>query len=279
MTSHSVTRDPSPRRCVLAIGTSTDWCSVALRYRDDGRLRTDALCERAGHEHSRRVLGMADSLLGAAGLSLADVDAIAFDAGPGSFTGLRIGCGVAQGLGFAIGRPLVPVVSLEALAYQSLGADGVARRSAGTEGAVALAALDARMGEVYCAAYRLRPGGVSVLGPIRVLAPQAALDVLLDQAGDAPLLIGIGNAYARHEALRDAACARGIAISADPCPRADAIAAIGASRLASGDTVQASDAAPIYVRDKVALDVDEQTRLRARRSGAQPVVEADDAGR
>jgi tRNA threonylcarbamoyladenosine biosynthesis protein TsaB len=279
MTSLPGTRDPSPRRCVLAIGTSTDWCSVAIQYRDGGRPRADALCEQAGHEHSRRVLAMADSLLGAAGLSLADVDAIAFDAGPGSFTGLRIGCGVAQGLGFAIGRPLVPVASLEALAYQSLGADGVARRSAGAGGAVALAALDARMGEVYCAAYRLRPGGVAPLGPIRVLAPLVALDMLRDQAGDAPVLIAVGNAYARHEALRDAASARGIPISADPCPRADAIAAIGANRLASGDTVQACDAAPIYVRDKVALDVDEQTRLRAQRSGARPVVEADGAGR
>ena len=280
MIPDSVTREPSPRRCVLAIGTSTDWCSVALRYRDDaGRPRTDAFAERAGHAHSRRVLMMVDSLIGAARLKLADVDAIAFDAGPGAFTGIRIGCAVAQGLGFALHRPLVPVSSLEALAYQSLGAERLVDRAAGTGASVALAALDARMGEVYCAAYALRADGVSPLGPVRALAPDAALDALVAQAGGASALVGVGNAYARCDALGAAARARGISVIDDPCPRADAIAAIGARRLSSGQTIAASEAAPVYVRDKVALDVDEQKRLRAARAGARPVAEDADAGR
>ena len=118
-----------------AIETSTEWCSVAL-WRD-GEL--GAIEERAGSRHGELVLPMLDRLLAAAGLEVADLEAVAFGAGPGSFTGLRIACGIAQGLAFARGLPVLGVSSLEAMAEEC----GAAR---------VVACLDARMGEVYYSA-------------------------------------------------------------------------------------------------------------------------------
>jgi len=242
--------------CLLAFGTSTQWCCAALQWRDaNGRLRCDALAEHAGQEHSRRALSMAEALLRGAGLRLEQVQAIAFDAGPGSFTGLRIGCGVAQGLAFALGRPVIPVASLEALAIQA-------------SAATALVAVDARMDEVYCAVYRVEATAATALGPLRALAPLAAAETLLAQVDDRARTVAIGDGFARYESLAHAIRGHVLAIRGDGFPRADAIAAIGWHRLARGEALPASQAAPLYVRDKVALDVDEQRRLRAERAGA-----------
>ena len=114
-----------------AFETSTDWCCVALWI--DGEILS--LEESAGNRHGELVLPMLDRLVAAAGFPLAGLDAVAFGAGPGSFTGLRIACGVAQGLAFARGLPVVGISSLEALAEES-GAPRV------------VACLDARMREV-----------------------------------------------------------------------------------------------------------------------------------
>lgn len=244
-------------RCLLALSTSTDWCSVALRIDAPGGARTAFVAERAGHGHSRILLVMARRLLDEAGLRFADLDAIAFDAGPGSFTGLRIGCGVAQGLGFALDRPLVAVSSLEALARQA-------------EAPLALAAMDARMQEVYCSVFELTDGEPVPLVASRVLAPAAALDYLLGALGRAggpgKAAVAIGDAYARHPQMAQALAARGLRVLDDAWPRADALAEVAAWRFARGGAVPASQAAPLYVRDKVALDVDEQQRLRAARA-------------
>jgi len=245
-------------RCLLALSTSTEWCSVALRQREAGDVRRAFLGERAGQDHSRLVLVMARRLLAEAGLGFADLDAIAFDCGPGTFTGLRIGCGIAQGLGFALGLPLVAVSSLEALAQQA-GAT------------VALTAIDARMNEVYCSAYRLEEDDPRPLDPIRVLPPAAALGHLLDcleRAGDqagGQGAVAIGDAASRHPELGEALRRRGLRVIDDAWPRADAVAEVAALRFAQGRAVQASEAAPLYVRDKVALDVSEQQRLRQAR--------------
>lgn len=254
---------------MLALSTSTEWCSVALRIRDHAGVRSAFLGERAGQDHSRLTLVMARQLLRDAGLGFAALDAIAFDAGPGTFTGLRIGCGIAQGLGFALDRPLVAVSSLEALARQS-GA------------ALALTACDARMNEVYCCAYRVRQGDPQPLDPIRVLPPSAALGHLLawlDQVADtgtgagadpaeagAGPAVAIGDAFRRHPALAEALLARGVRVIDDAWPRADAVADVAALRLAQGRATPAAEAAPLYVRDKVALDVGEQQRLREARA-------------
>ena len=248
---------------VLALGTSTDWCSVALLVRDGANETCTDAAERAGNDHSRRVLPMALGLLRQAGLALSDIDVLAFDAGPGSFTGLRIGCAVAQGLAFALDIPVVPVPSLQALALQS-GAP------------FSLAVLDARMHEVYAAPYRTRDGWPELLEPIQAMAAEQAADVLLGwsrmygSAGADALPVDVsalGDAFTRHPLLATALVAQGLSVDALAWPGAHAIARIAAHRYLLGQALDAADAAPLYVRDKVALDVDEQRRARAARTG------------
>lgn len=240
---------------VLALGSSTLWCGAALCLREHDRERFPAAHELAGNDHSRRILPMARALLDAEGLAWGDLHAIAFDAGPGSFTGLRIGCGVAQGLAFALGLPVVAVSSLEALAWQS-----GARR--------ALAALDARMGEVYFAEFELDGGLPARVGPVGALPAELArqaLEARLADRGVAAATVALGDAFERYPQLASAMAARGAAVDPRAFPRADAIAAIAARRFDAGEALPAERAAPLYVRDKVALDVDEQRRVREAR--------------
>ena len=126
---------------ILAIDTATEACSVALNLRGEITRRF----EIAPNGHSKLVLGMAESLLQQSGLDLAQLDALAVDVGPGSFTGVRIGIGVAQGLAYGSGRKVIAVGSLETLACGIAG-------EAGYE--TVLAAIDARMGQVYYGLYR-----------------------------------------------------------------------------------------------------------------------------
>lgn len=243
---------------VLALGTSTDWCSVGLLVRNDGRNRERGTHERAGQAQSAKLLPMAMALVRDAGLALADIDVIAFDAGPGAFTGLRIGCSVAQGLGFALERPLVPVMSLEALALQS-GAAHV------------LVAIDARMSEVYCAAFRCAAGDVLATDAVKVLGvPDAQRQLLAwsESLGGAAGCVAIGDAFERHPVLADALGAHGVRVMHAQFPGGEAIARIAAVRFDAGRALAARDAAPVYVRDKVALNVDEQRALRAAKARA-----------
>ena len=125
---------------ILALDTSTDWCTVAVG--DGARwYRRD---ERAGQGHSERLLPMIDAALAEAAWSLSDLDGLAFGAGPGSFTGIRIGCGVAQGLAFGRGLRVIGVPTLAAIAQEAFRVHGWQR---------VLACLDARMQEVYAASY------------------------------------------------------------------------------------------------------------------------------
>lgn len=121
---------------ILAIDTATEACSVAL-YNQGETLAHFELCAR---EHTQRILPLVQQILAEAGLSLKQLDALAFGRGPGSFTGVRIGIGIAQGLSLGAELPLLPVSTLQTMAqgaYRQTGADRV------------LAAIDARMGEVY----------------------------------------------------------------------------------------------------------------------------------
>lgn len=225
-----------------AIETATEWCSVAL-WRDGEIV---SLERRAGPRQGEFVLPMLDTLLKRARLGVGDLDAIAYGAGPGAFTGLRIACGVAQGLAFAHGLPVIGISTLEATAEES----GAER---------AFVALDARMHEVYYAAFE-KPAGAArwtTVLPARCAAPDG-VDI---PAGDDWLGCGSGfSAYAARIGPRLAgALAR---IAPEVRPSAVAVARLAAPRLAAGEGVDAAEAAPHYVRDKIALTSAEQAERR-----------------
>ncbi|MGV6988999.1 tRNA (adenosine(37)-N6)-threonylcarbamoyltransferase complex dimerization subunit type 1 TsaB [Testudinibacter sp. P80/BLE/0925] len=132
---------------LLAIDTATEACSVALSY-NGGILAQDELSPKA---HTRRILPMVDEILAEAGIRLNQVDALVFGRGPGSFTGVRIGCGIVQGLALGAELPVIPISNLTAMAqaaYQTQGSETV------------LAAIDARMNEVYFSALRYQPQSI-----------------------------------------------------------------------------------------------------------------------
>ena len=216
---------------LLALDTSTDWCAVALG--EDGGWVERAEC--VGQAHSQRLLPMVGAALAAFGWTTADLDAIAYGCGPGSFTGIRIGCAVAQGLGFALDRPLLGVPTLEALAAADGGND-------------VLCCIDARMREVYVAAYRRRDGELQELAAPAVLAPG---DVVLPAGVPTAGWAGAGNGFRAYPEL---APRLGLArVNASARPTASAIATLALPRLAAGAGVPAAEALPLYVRHRVAL--------------------------
>ena len=210
-----------------ALETSTDWCCVALWL--DGEIC--ALERRTPNRHSEYALPMLESLIGRAGR----LDAIAFGAGPGSFTGLRIACGLAQGLAFAHGLPVLGVSTLEATAEEA----GAAR---------VVACIDARMREVYYAALEKRAGRWHEVVAAQCVPPEAAPR----PPGDGWVGAGSGFAVYGDFGLKK--------ILADVHPTAAAVARLAAPRLAAGEGVDAALAAPVYLRDKVALTLTEQRR-------------------
>ena len=168
---------------MLSIETATENCSVALRF--DGEISQKQQIIPNGH--SRLVHGMVEQLLLERKIQLIDLDAIAVDVGPGSFTGLRIGIGIAQGLAFASGLKAVGVHSLEALA-------------APIENSFVLSAIDARMGQVYWCFYDTRNGTTPLLAaqvsnPNVVLSSiQSILDVGAGGSSDVSV-IGVGSGW------------------------------------------------------------------------------------
>lgn len=216
---------------ILAFDTSSEYCSVALL------LERDILGEEvlAGQRHSELVLPMVSRILDESGLTLAQLDGIAFGSGPGSFTGLRIACGIAQGLAFGAGLPVIGIGTLEALAQQA----------GGTQ---VITALDARMHEIYHAAYRkVLDGWQAVSEPILCL-PQNAPPV---QEQD---WTGCGSGFDMYPAvLRKRYEGYLNHIISGVRPDARAMAQLAAPRFARGQGVDPVDAAPLYIRNKVAL--------------------------
>ncbi|MBI5436632.1 MAG: tRNA (adenosine(37)-N6)-threonylcarbamoyltransferase complex dimerization subunit type 1 TsaB [Nitrosomonadales bacterium] len=232
---------------VLALETSTEYCSVAL-WQDGAVIDR---CELVGQKHSEVLMKMLDTLLRKAGVKLTQLDGIAFGMGPGSFTGVRIACGAAQGLALGADLPVVGVCTLHALA-QASGHDKV------------IAALDARMAEVYHAVYEKREGEwVTVCEPSLCL-PQDAPRV------DGVNWFGAGSGFAVHGVALGVRYAGQLAGSdAQAVPQASAIAVLGASRFAAGQGVDAAQAMPLYLRDKVALKTCERGQQTNERDGWQ----------
>jgi tRNA threonylcarbamoyladenosine biosynthesis protein TsaB len=229
---------------VLAIDTATENCSAALLI--DGIVRAREIEMERGH--AERILPMIDDLLSEAGITLHDLDAIAFGRGPGSFTGVRLAVTVTQGLAFGASLGVVPVSDLRAVAQRALDADATLTR--------VLVCNDARMSEVYWGCFERGGDGLARLeGEERVTKPG---EVKLPEAWSTATAVGRGFiAYA--DALR-AAVPGVIAPSSDAeaevlihlLPHATQIALLSLPEVAAGHLIPAEAATPIYLRDNVA---------------------------
>ncbi|MGH8712649.1 MAG: tRNA (adenosine(37)-N6)-threonylcarbamoyltransferase complex dimerization subunit type 1 TsaB, partial [Casimicrobiaceae bacterium] len=219
---------------ILAVDASTETCAVAL---GDG-VHWDERSVVAGQRHSELMLPMIRALLDESEAALAGLDGIAFGAGPGSFTGLRIACGIAQGLALGAGLRVLGVSTLEALAETARQRDGATR---------VIAALDARMHEVYVAAYRHDGAAWREAIAPAVVAPAAAP---LPEGGG---WTGVGSGFAAYPGLRERYAPSLGSCEPALAPTATAIGTLALPRLAAGEGVAARDAAPLYVRHKVAL--------------------------
>ena len=225
---------------ILALDTSTEWCSVAVGDGTAWRCRD----EHAGQAHSERLLPMVNAVLADVGCALGDLDGLAFGAGPGSFTGIRIGCGVIQGLALGADLPVVPIPTLAAIAQEAFRAHGWTR---------VLACVDARMREVYVAALVRDGDPWRELAAPEVLPPDA---VRREHPLEAADWFGAGNGFAAYPGL--ALQLNLLQTAGEARPTAQSIGELALPRFAAGDGVCASDALPLYVRHRVALTVAER---------------------
>ncbi len=236
---------PSPSETTLvSLECSSEYCSVALLHRT-------ALFEaeiHAGQTHAAHLLGLVAQLLAGAGISLSDCDVIAFGAGPGSFTGLRVACAVAQGLALGAGIGVVPVSTLTAMAEQACFGEPVHE-----DGEKVLCVQDARMGEFYWSVIE-----VGTLGFREGIAPR--LDRAVDLLAALPQVCerGCGNGFAVCAELRGAARS----LSAVDHPHAASIARLAAAQLMTAAPLAPDAARPLYVRDRVALITIEREQAR-----------------
>ncbi len=233
---------------LLAIDTATEVCSVALARGD----RLVELRETVGQKHSERILPMVQRLLRDSSLQLTDCDAVAFGAGPGAFTGLRIACGTAQGLAFGAGKPVVAVGNLAALALQASRQEPTAR--------TILAAIDARMQETYWALYAVDAGAVDELTAPALASADELVDICRRHAPD----LVAGNAL---QSFPQAVTRLSCALAPQACASAGTIASLAVRKYAAGGAVRAELATPVYVRDRVAWTIDER-RAMAGAAGA-----------
>lgn len=236
---------------LLALDASSSACSAALYRRDaagDTCLARFAMTPRA---HTRRLLPMVDEVLAEAQLAPSALDAVAFGRGPGSFTGLRIAAGAAQGLAFGLDCPLLGVSTLRALALQ-------AHRQLGVDAIATL--IDARMGEVYAAAWRVEGGVPTRVGDEAVIAPERFVlpDAPADRAEESWTGVGSGLSQepsqgpslwdAFDEAVKDRLVQRVPELE----PRAEEMAWLAARDFDAGLSQPAHLAQPVYLRNQVA---------------------------
>lgn len=217
---------------LLAVDTATEACSAAL------------LCERGlieryellGRGHAERLLPMVDELLVEAGIGVQALDAIAFGRGPGSFTGLRIAAGITQGLAAGAGLPVLPVSDLAAVAAAGARQSGMNR---------VLVCMDARMGQVYWAAF-----DCSAAQPF-ALTQEALADPAEVAAPEGEPWFGAGHGFAAYPMLATRLSSRLSGTAPEILPRAGDIACIGAADFALGRGLPAAQALPVYLRNEV----------------------------
>lgn len=217
---------------LLAIETSTETCSVALSI--NGEVLEQY--QHAPRQHAELLLPWVEQLLAKAGIGFSSIDAIAFSRGPGSFTSLRIGIGVVQGLAWAANRPVIPVSSLAATAQTAI-AKGVGS---------ALVALDARMNEVFTGTFQVNSKGLMVpVSAEKVCSPQSVA------APVHPETFGIGNGFDRYTALGELS-GHLAGVHPDIWPKASSMLPLAQQWLNSNEALSAEQAQPVYLRDNVA---------------------------
>lgn len=232
---------------LLAVETSTERCSVALLL-GDKIVVNETL---AGQRHSELLLGMVEELLQAHHIKVRDIDAFAFGAGPGSFTGLRIACGVVQGMAFGTHKKVVGISSLLALA------DAAAKTSGANR---VIAALDARMGETYFGAFEIIDGFWQTLIEPCVVDHKSLPHV--DGGG----WCAVGSGFDAHGYLADQYRTQLGHVLTGQLPSAREIARLAAMEFAAGRAIDPELAAPLYVRNKVAMTAAERAEHRVSRA-------------
>lgn len=226
---------------LLAFETATEACSIAVHV--DGEVRERF--EIAPRRHAELALPWAEQLLAEAGLAKSQLDAIAVGRGPGAFTGVRLAIAIAQGIALALDRPLLPVSTLAALAMRA-------------DGEHTIAAIDARMGEIYAASFRRAGDGVAATGDEVVVAP--AEFVLPAGTG----WHGVGTGFAAADGVLQARWQDRLSwVDASALPHAADVARLGALAFARGEAVAPERVEPAYLRNNVALTIAEQQALRA----------------
>ncbi|WP_282065894.1 tRNA (adenosine(37)-N6)-threonylcarbamoyltransferase complex dimerization subunit type 1 TsaB [Vibrio rotiferianus] len=220
---------------ILAIDTATENCSVALLVGDKVISRSEV----APRDHTKKVLPMVDELLKEAGLTLQELDALAFGRGPGSFTGVRIGIGIAQGLAFGADLPMIGVSTLAAMAQGSY------RQHGATDVAVA---IDARMSEVYWARYTRQENGEWVGVDAECVIPPARLAEEAQADNNTWTTAGTG-----WDAYQDELAKLPLNLTAGEVlyPDSQDIVILAKQELEKGNTVPVEESSPVYLRDNV----------------------------
>jgi len=237
---------------LLAFDTSTERISAAVQ-RGDARWHYDGA---GGPQASHTLIPALLDLLAQADLALTDLDALVFGRGPGSFTGLRTACAVAQGLAFGAALPVLPIDTLLAIA------ESARHQSVRSDATHVLALLDARMGEVYAAAYAWTDGIWQAAGSMTVGAPET----LVLPNGSTPTADWVlaGNIFAPPANYEDRLPSPlRMLPRIDTLPTADALLPLASAQLAQGLAVAAQDALPLYIRNKVALTTAERSAAQA----------------
>jgi tRNA threonylcarbamoyladenosine biosynthesis protein TsaB len=225
---------------LLAFETATEACSVALWIDGDVRERF----ELAPRRHAELSLPWAEQLLAEAGIAKSQLDVVAVGRGPGAFTGVRLAIALAQGIALALDRPVVAISTLAALAMQS-------------RGERILAAIDARMGEVYLGAFARKDDDLIATGSEAVLKPDAA------PLPDGMDWHGVGTGFSAADgALQVRLQPHLVAVDAGALPHAGDVARLAARAFARGEAMAPDRIEPAYLRNNVALTLVEQQALR-----------------
>lgn len=223
---------------ILALETSGEICSVALLLGDEV---TQRVCETP-RQHLQHLLPFVDALLAEGGISMTNLDGIAFSRGPGSFTGLRIAASAAQGLAFGSGLPVVPVSTLQTLAQTAHRQTGASR---------VLAVLDARMDEVYSGWFEWNDGIMRGVGEERLSSrAQVKGSGSIDASSGA--WMGAGSGWNRPDEFQPELCEKAQHVVAELQPLAWDVCMLAQRGLAEGAACAPADAQPVYIRDKVA---------------------------